>query len=505
MTKKQHVIPFCIHSMSRRPRRTGIRTLLTLTLLGGTLAGCNTTMAPEYETPPYAQALMWRELPGYESSAGQRAATQISWREFYQSPELQLVIFAALQNNKDLKLAALSIEEARALYRIKRSDLFPKANANGGITYNTSSDESSSTGRSVNSRAYNANIGLSSYEIDLFGRVRSNNDAALNEYLSTEAAKETVEITLIAETANAYLQLLTDQKLLALTEKTLEAQKNTLSIVSQSQTKGIGTKQDVARAQTAVESAQVNYHQFQRFVEQDKNALIVLMGIAYDETLIPENALEDIALVSDINEGLPAETLISRPDIRQAELVLMARNADIGAARAAFFPRISLTGTYGYASQHLSDLLVSGAFGAWTFVPQITLPIFQAGENQANLDLAKIRKDKAIISYEKTIENAFSEVADELAARETLVKQLKAQRRLVEAAQKVYDISQARYKSGVDSFLSVLDAQRELYTHQQNEIKTEQQRLANQVNLYKVLGGGLKATEYPVTKVEHSE
>ena len=220
--------------------------------------------------------------------------------------------------------------------------------------------------------------------------------------------------------------------------------------------------------------------------------MFLLMGIAQDNTFLPKTTLDDVAIKDSLDPGLPSEVLLMRPDIRQAEYELMARNADIGAARAAFFPSITLTGTYGFASQSLGDLFASGAGGAWAFLPQITLPIFQAGRNKANLDLAEIRKEKAVVGYEKAIQTAFREVSDELAARETLDEQLKSQRRLVAAAQKVYDNSDARYKSGIDSFLSVLDAQRELYVFQQNEIQIERQRLANLVNLYKVLGGGRK-------------
>lgn len=469
--------------------------LLTF-LIGTTLSAC--TMVPDYETPVYSAAPTWHSIPGYESERGARAAAHISWREFFQSPQMQFVISTALEHNKNYRTAAINVEQARTLYRIDRTDLLPNINANGSVAHTGYSDKSSSTGHALHTSYYGANIGLAAYEVDLFGRVRSNNESSLNEYLATEAAKETVKLSLISETANAYLQLLSDHKLLALTKKTLEAQQKTLDIVTQSQEKGVSTSQDVARAQTAVEHANVNYHQYVRYVEQDKNALIVLMGMPYDEALFPQDSLDDVRLVNDIDESLPSETLISRPDIRGAEFTLMARNADIGAARAAFFPNISLTtGTYGFQSLGLSKLFSNGAFGAWTFVPQITMPIFEGGRNIANLELAELQKDAAIIAYEQAIENAFREVSDALAARETLTKQLEAQRRLVAAAQKVYDLSEARYKSGVDSFLSLLDSQRELYAYQQAEIATHQHRLANLVTLYKVLGGGMHALSYP--------
>jgi multidrug efflux system outer membrane protein len=454
------------------------------------LSGC--TMIPDFSRPDFSAAQSWHVVPGYELQTGENLAVEMDWKAFFNSPEFHLVIGTALQNNKDLKTAALNIEEARALYRIERADLFPDVNANGDGTIAQSSDKSSVTGRGQKTELYEANLGIAAYELDLFGKIRSNNESAINEYLATTEARAVVRSALIAETANAYLQLLADQKLLSLTQKTLEAQQRTYDILSQSLEKGVSTEQDVARAATAVETARVNQHQYSRFVAQDKNALFLLMGIAQDNTFLPKTTLDDVAIKDSLDPGLPSEVLLMRPDIRQAEYELMARNADIGAARAAFFPSITLTGTYGFASQSLGDLFASGAGGAWAFLPQITLPIFQAGRNKTNLDLAGIRKEKAVVSYEKAIQTAFREVSDELAARETLDEQLKSQRRLVAAAQKVYDISEVRYKSGIDSFLTVLDSQRELYMFQQNEIQIERQRLANLVNLYKVLGGGSK-------------
>ena len=466
--------------MTRKP--------LSFLLLATMLSGC--TMIPDFSRPDFSAAQNWHDVPGYESETREKLAVEMDWKEFFNSSEFHLVIGTALQNNKDLKTAALNIEEARALYRIERADLFPSVNANGDGTIAESSDESSATGRAQKTELYEANLGVAAYELDLFGKIRSNNESAINEYLATTEAHAVVRNALIAETANAYLQLLSDQKLLALTQKTLTAQQRTYDILSQSLEKGVSTEQDVARAATAVETARVNQHQYSRFVAQDKNALFLLMGVAQDDAFLPKTTLDDVAIKDSLDPGLPSEVLLMRPDIRQAEYNLLSRNADIGAARAAFFPSITLTGTYGFASQSLGDLFASGAGGAWAFLPKITLPIFQGGRNKANLDLAEIRKEKAVVGYEKAIQVAFREVSDELAARETLDEQLKSQRRLVAAAQKVYDISQARYKSGIDSFLSVLDAQRELYVFQQNEIQIERQRLANLVNLYKVLGGG---------------
>lgn len=464
---------------------------LSILLTATVLSGC--TMIPDFARPEFSAAQSWHDVPGYEMPIGESLATQMDWKDFFNSQEFHLVIGTALQNNKDLRTTALNIEEARTVYRISRSDLFPNINANGNGAVSESSDESSITGQADKTELYEANIGVAAYELDLFGKIRSNNESAINAYLATQEAHEVVRNALIAETANAYLQLLADQKLLTLTQKTLKAQQSTYDILAESLEKGVSTEQDVARAATAVETARVNLHQYSRFVAQDKNALFLLMGIPQNNELLPKTTLDDVTIKDNLDPALPSEVLLMRPDIRQAEYELLSRNADIGAARAAFFPSITLTGTYGFASQDLGQLFASGAAGAWAFLPQITLPIFQGGRNQANLELAEIRKEKAVVNYEQAIQVAFREVSDELAARETLDAQLKAQRRLVGAAQKVYDISQARYKSGIDSFLSVLDSQRELYTFQQQEIQIERQRMTNLVNLYKVLGGG---TEY---------
>lgn len=462
----------------------------TVALFSALLLSSGCTMIPDYTVPLFSAAPAWHDVPGYETPAGEEAAHQLAWKNFFEAPELQGLIETALAHNKDLRLAALNIDAARATYRVSRADLMPNVSATGEATYQQSTDEASGTAVSQKVELYEAGIGLSSYEVDLFGRIRSQNKAAINEYLATEEARNVVQQALIAETVNAYLQYLADRKLLSLTEKTLEAQKKTYDILIESQKNGLSMEQDVARAATAVETARVNLHQYRRAVAQDQNALILLLGVPHDEALIPDLTLDEVEFKENLNPGLPSEVLLARPDIRQAEYELLARNADIGAARAAFFPKITLTGGYGYASAGLTNLFTAGAADAYSFLPQISLPIFQGGRNKANLDLAEIRKEQAIVSYEQAIQTAFREVSDELAARATLDEQLKAQRRLVAAAQKVYDISQARYKSGIDSFLSVLDSQRELYTYQQNEIQIERQRLANLVNLYKTLGGG---------------
>lgn len=449
-------------------------------------------MIPDYQRPDLSLAApaAWEEVEGYEAPENMQDIADVSWETFFNDPALHAVIGAALENNRDLKKAALAIEEARATYRISRADLLPGIDGNGTGTIAKSSDESSATGRAAKSEIYEANLGVTSYEIDLFGRIRSQNAAALNSYLATEQARGVVRNALIAEVANAYLQLLADQKLLKLTEKTLAAQKKTYDLTLKSLELGASTAQDVSRALTAVEVAEVNKHQYRRLVAQDQNALYLLLGRPQGDFELPETTLDAIKFPYHLKPGLPSQILLARPDVRQAEYDLLAANADIGAARAAFFPSISLTGSYGFASQQLGSLFAGGAFGAWSFIPQVSVPIFAGGANKANLDLAEVRKNIAIVDYEDTVQSAFTEVSDTLIARATLDEQYKAQKRLVAAAQDVYDKTLARYKSGIDNFLSVLDAQRELYTYQQDEIATQQQYLSNYSNMYKVLGGG---------------
>ncbi len=445
--------------------------------------------------PDFSAASTWDPMPGYGIPVGENNASTLDWKDFFKSQELCHVIEIALQNNKDLKLAVLNINEARALYQVERADLLPNLNAKGTGSYEKSSDKSSLTGTAQKTEIYKANLGLSTYELDFFGKIRSLTSSALNEYLATQEARSVVQSTLIADTANAYLQLLADKKLLALTKQTLVAQQRTYNILVESLSHGLSAEQDVARAATAVETAKANLHQYNRFVAQDRNALFQLMGVANDNNLLPETTLDGSKITENLDPGIPSEVLMKRPDIRQAEHLLLARNADIGAARAAFFPSITLTGSFGYATQSLSTLFTSGAEGAYSFLPQITLPIFQGGRNRAQLDLAEVRKEQAIVAYEKAIQTAFKDVSNQLANRATLDKQLDAQHRLVAAAQKVYKISEARYKFGIDSFLSVLDAQRELYTFQQEEIEIQRKRLSNLVYLYKALGGGSNELE----------
>lgn len=461
------------------------------------LSGC--TLIPDYPklSLPVPEKWSTEETEHQKLIPETKPIKEIGWKEFFKSPQLQAILQAALDNNRDLRVATLKVEAARALYRVERADLIPEINAAARGTrqkytqMQNSSNPLAMGGDETILSHYEANIGSTAFELDLFGRVRSDSKAALHTYFASEAARDAAQITLIAETANAYLKWLADRKILKLTQDTLSAQEKSYMLITASHKNGVASKLDLAQAQTTVETAKANQAIYLRRVEQDKNALLLLIG-KHDNTLLSsEITLDDIEVLENLPAGLPSSVLLSRPDVKQAEHQLRSANANIGAARAAFFPRITLTGSYGFASNNLSDLFSNSAEGAWSFVPQATLPIFAGGRNFANLSFSKVNKQIAIARYEQSIQNAFREVIDELVARETLDDQFNAQHNLAQAHQQAYELSNARYKQGLDSFLNVLDTQRSLYSAQQAEIEVQKQQLANLVNLYKALGGGI--------------
>lgn len=474
--------------------------LLASLLIASTLSsGC--TMIPDYLQPDLPIASMWQEEPLPPiSDASQKAAADIAWDAFFQSPDLRYVIQTALENNRDLRIAAINVQAAQALYRVERSDLFPNIDAAGrGTRQKITEAQSTSnplfgTPREYITSTYTANLASTAFELDLFGRLRSQNEAALETFFATESARDAAQISLIAEVANAYLQWLSDRKILQLTRETLDAQDQSFNLISKSYDNGVASKLDVAQVRQAVESAKANKARYTRLVLQDQHALQLLMGVKEIDEKLKGYHLEDVAMMRNLPLGLPSEVLLLRPDVQKAEHELKSANANIGAARAAFFPTISLTGAYGYASSDLGDLFSSAAAGAWSFAPSITLPIFQGGRNMANLDYAELMKESSVANYEKTIQTAFAEVSDELAAYNTLDAELIAQQNLVAATQEAYDLSSARYNQGIDDFLSVLDAQRSLFASQSQAIEIQKQRHANLINLYKTLGGGLKST-----------
>ena len=453
------------------------------------LSAC--TMAPGYTRPEAPVASEWPSGPAYKetsASAGDLSAADIKWQEFFVHEQLQKLIALALQNNRDLRIAALNIERSQAQYRIQRADHFPTVVAAGiGIESETSASRAA-PGESVRIHQYSADLGFASYELDLFGRIRSLKDQALEEFFATEEARRSIQISLVAEVAGAYLTLAADKERLKIARDTFESQQASYNLIKRRFEAGASSELDLRQAQTSVDSARVDIARFTSQVAQDENALALVIGSPVPADLMPEG-LSAIAALKELSPGLPSEVLLRRPDIIQAEHLLKAANANIGAARAAFFPRITLTSTIGLSSDQLSGLFEGGA-GAWSFAPTITLPIFDAGRNRANLKMSEVDREIFQAQYEKAIQSAFREVADALAQRGTLGDQLDAQQSLFEAADTSYRLSEARYKRGVDSYLSVLDSQRSLYSAQQGLISVQLSRLVNLVTLYKVLGGG---------------
>jgi outer membrane protein, multidrug efflux system len=450
------------------------------------LGGC--TMIPKYTRPERPIPDAWPRGPAYKetpSTQGAPAAADLQWRQFFGDKRLQAIIAAALKNNRDLRVAALNVERARALYRIQRAELLPVVET--GFTASKQHVMISGTTGLVTLEEYGANLGISSWEIDFFGRIRSLGKKALEEYFATEQARRSAQILLVSEVANAYLTLAADRENLKLAQSTLESQQAAYNVIRRRFEVGLAHELDLRQAQTRVDAARVDVARYTELVAQDNNALNLLAGSMVPADLLPE-VLSVVAPLPDVSPGMSSEVLLRRPDILQAENLLKAANANIGAARAAFFPRISLTSAIGSASGDLSGLFKSGSF-VWNYAPQIVLPIFDARTWSA-LKVTKVDREIAVAQYEKAIQGAFREVADALASRGTLGDRLEAQQSLVDATAKTYRLSTARYEKGIDIYLNVLDAQRSLYTAQQGLIAIRLTKLANQVRLYAVLGGG---------------
>ncbi|MBC8019496.1 MAG: AdeC/AdeK/OprM family multidrug efflux complex outer membrane factor [Verrucomicrobia bacterium] len=454
------------------------------------LAGCS-TMAPQYSQPAAPVAATWPAGPAYKADAAKPsdpAASEIKWRDFFVNQQLRKLMELALTNNRDLRVAALTIERSRAQYRIQRADLLPTIDANGSGNVQRIPADLSGSGQAIISRQYGLNLGLSSYELDFFGRVRSLKDQALEQFLATEQARHSVQISLVAEVAVNYLTLAADRERLKLANDTLASQHSTYKLIKSRFEAGASSELDLRQAQTGVDTARVDIARFTSQAAQTENALALLVGSTIPADLLPVG-FSEVGTLKDFRAGLPSEVLQKRPDIMQAEQLLKAANANIGAARAAFFPRITLNTSIGTSSDQLVGLFSPGS-AAWSFAPQITLPIFDYGRNKAGLTVAGIDRDIALAQYEKAIQSAFRDVADALAQRGTMGEQLEAQQSLAQATSKSYLLSDARYRSGIDSYLNVLDSQRSNYSSQQGLIGVKLSRLINLVTLYKVFGGG---------------
>jgi multidrug efflux system outer membrane protein len=468
------------------PLRSG-----TLALLVAGIAGCG-SMIPEFVRPA---APVPAAFPGTGTQAvpDSTPAADLEWQRYFSDPQLQRLIDLALKNNRDLRVAVLNIEQARAQYQVRRADELPTVN--GGITGSRSPRVGSGSGSSINS-TYTAGLSVTAYEFDFFGRVRSLSQAQLAQFAGTEEARKTVQISLVASVANAWLGLLADDELLELTRRTLASREESMKLTRLKFDHGASSELDLRQAESLLEGARVALAQQTRQRAQDENALALLLGqpvppdAVSAATPVGASALAQTVL-PDVPAGLPSELLSRRPDIRQAEQQLIAANANIGAARAAFFPRITLSTSVGIASTQLSDLFKGGSL-AWSFAPQLVLPIFDAGRNQANLDAAQVNRDIATAQYEKAVQSAFREVADALAGRATLGEQLRAQQAQAAAEQVRTKLADLRYRNGASSYLDVLDAQRSLFTAQQAVVQAQAAERQNRVTLYKVLGGGWK-------------
>lgn len=455
-------------------------------------AGC--TLQPRYERPaaPVAPAFpaggVYDQQPVTASGTPASApATDIGWRDFFADPRLQRLLELALKNNRNLRVSVLNMEAARAQYQITRSALFPSVNAVASENRARTPANLTSFGRTVSGQ-YSVGVNAS-WEVDFFGRIRSLSDQALAQYLSLAETRKAAELALLSSVADQYLAMLAFDDALAVTRATLVTAEESLRITSLKFEVGTGSELDLRQSEGVVEQARANLETESRLRAQAENALVLLVGEPLPDDLPPGMPLNSQSLLTDIPAGLPSDLLTRRPDIAAAEQSLLAANANIGAARAAFFPRVTLTGSAGTLSPTLGGLFKPGS-GAWSFAPQITLPIFQGGQNVAALDLAKVQKRIEIALYERAIQNAFREVSDGLAARGTFDKQIQSLERFTGSQERRLALSDLRYRNGVDSYLSVLTAQNDLYSAQLLLINARLQRLTNLVDLYQFLGGG---------------
>lgn len=467
-------------NFTRKTASTRALSLLFIAAAATTLGACQ--LVPTFKKPAAPVPAQFNNA----TTASARPATDIGWREFFQSPALQATIAAALDNNRDLQSAVLRIEEARALYNIQSADKLPAVNATGGVT----------TGRQLfrgipfESTTYQVGLGMAAYELDLFGRVKNLSAAALAQFFATEESRRALQVTLVGEVAKAWLaeRALAEQVLLA--NRTLQARESSYDLVKKRFDAGIANALELRQSETLVQSARAASLALARQHAQSGNALSLLVGSSV-APLPASVTLSDQNITADISAGLPSDLLAQRPDIRGAEQKLRASQANIAAARAAFFPRIALTSAVGLASTDLSGLFQGGT-QTWSFAPLISLPIFDGGRNKANLSLAEVRSNIAVADYEKAIQVAFREVADALAARATINEEITSQQAVQQSQAERLTLAQTRYKNGIANYLEVLDAERELFTAEQQLLQIRLLKLTNAVDLYRSLGGGMQ-------------
>lgn len=459
-----------------------IRLSRYIPLLSALLLASCVNLAPDYQQPAAPVPGQWST-----TNTSGSASIQTGWQAFLLDTRLRKVVAQSLANNRDLRVAVLNVEKAQALYRVQRAELLPALDAGVNASHSRTSDNLSGTGST--SHQYSAELGISAYELDVFGRIGNLSDAALEDYLSLEQTQRSTQISLVAEVANAWLTLAADRDLLQLAEETLASQQASYHLQQSSHALGNTSGLALAQAQTTVESARGDVANYRSQVQLDINALNLLAGENLSESLLPEGLTDDAAQLLKVPNGLSSDLLLQRPDVLAAEHSLKAANANIGAARAAFFPSINLTTAAGVSSAELSSLFKGDSI--WSFAPSISLPIFDAGSNRANLNAAQSENAIQVATYEKSIQVAFKEVADALASRDTLMQRLTAQQALTDASAKSYQLADALYRNGASSYLDALDSQRELYAARQNLISLRLIEQSNRITLYKALGGGI--------------
>ncbi|PBN45624.1 efflux transporter outer membrane subunit [Sphingobium sp. D43FB] len=451
------------------------------------LAACD--MAPKYVRPQLAVPAASPQGPAYGADNGAAIVpADTAWRDFFTDARLARVIETALANNRDLRIALANVEQARAQYRVQRADLLPGVSAGGTATYQDSPFSLAGSGRTD---LYQAQVGISAWEVDLFGRVRNLSKAAQEQYFARVETRNAAQTALIAETANAWLTMAADQERLRIARDLEQAFGKTLELNRARFAKGIASELEVRQAQTSYDAARSTIAETTTLVAQDQNALNLLAGTTVPATDLPEGFPTASATIENLPTNIASDVLLRRPDIASAEHQLLSANANIGAARAAFFPNISLTAAFGSLSLGLSNLFGSGS-SFWSVAPTASLPIFDFGKNKGNLAYAKATYDAMLATYEKSVQTGFREVADALARRGTMGEQLEAQTSQRDAARVAYTLSEARFRAGVDGFLTTLDSQRALSNAEQSLLTTRLTRASNMVELYRAMGGGLK-------------
>jgi multidrug efflux system outer membrane protein len=465
--------------------------------LAALLSGCS--LAPTYERPALPVAADWPAAagPGSAGGAGATSAYSVPWQSFFKDDQLKQLIGMALEHNRDLRVATLNIERARALYQVQSADRLPGVNAGLNGARQRLPDSVAPGGQGGMFTSYTAGLSVTAFELDLFGRVRNLSGAALERFAATEEGRRAAQISLVAQVAFSYEAVLADELLLALARQTLDNRGAAHQRQALSRSSGASSDYDLRQSESLLEAAKVAVLQARRQRALDENALAVLVGHPLPAALLPDprsgpGRSWDGEAIAAVPAGLPSDLLTARPDIRQQESLLRAANANIGVARAAFFPHISLTGAFGSSSKELSGLFDSGS-RAWSFLPQVSLPIFDGGRNRANLGAAVADRDIAVAQYEKTVQVAFREVADALAGHATLGEELHAVKAQERAEQARHDLAQLRYDSGEASYIEYLDAQRALFAAQQQAIRAGLAELQNRIALYKSLGGGWSA------------